>query len=147
MLELLGFISSLITLYIYIIVASAVMSWLIAFNVVNPYNQFVRSIWQGLNALTEPLLRPIRRMMPDLGGIDISPVVLILICAFIQGVIIPGNEEVKEAARLLQEHNFDVRPILYPTVKRGQERLRIVLHSFNTENEIDQLLTILESHK
>ena len=65
----------------------------------------------------------------------------------IQGVIIPGNEEVKEAARLLQEHNFDVRPILYPTVKRGQERLRIVLHSFNTENEIDQLLTILESHK
>ena len=90
MLELLGFISSLITLYIYIIVASAVMSWLIAFNVVNPYNQFVRSIWQGLNALTEPLLRPIRRWMPDLGGIDISPVVLILICAFIQGVIIPN---------------------------------------------------------
>ena len=88
MLELLGFISSLITLYIYIIVAGAVMSWLIAFNVVNPYNQFVRSIWQGLNALTEPLLRPIRRLMPDLGGIDISPVVLILICWFIQQVVI-----------------------------------------------------------
>ena len=65
MLELLNFISSLITLYIYIVIASAVMSWLIAFNVVNPYNQFVRSIWQGLNALTEPALRPIRRMMPD----------------------------------------------------------------------------------
>ena len=80
MLELLNFISSLITLYIYIIIAGAVMSWLIAFNVVNPYNQFVRSIWQGLNALTEPLLRPIRRWMPDLGGIDISPVVLILAC-------------------------------------------------------------------
>jgi len=78
MLELLGFISSLITLYIYIIVASAVMSWLIAFNVINPYNQFVRSIWQGLNALTEPVLRPIRRWMPDLGGIDISPMVLII---------------------------------------------------------------------
>jgi YggT family protein len=90
MLELLGFISSLITLYIYIIVASAVMSWLIAFNVINPYNQFVRSVWQGLTALTEPLLRPIRRMMPDLGGIDISPVVLILICVFIQSVIIPN---------------------------------------------------------
>ena len=58
MLELLSFISSLITLYIYIIIASAVMSWLIAFNVVNPYNPFVRSVWQGLNALTEPLLRP-----------------------------------------------------------------------------------------
>lgn len=90
MLELLSFISSLITLYIYVIIASAVMSWLIAFNVVNPYNQFVRSIWQGLNALTEPLLRPIRRFMPDLGGIDISPVVLILLCAFVQTVILPN---------------------------------------------------------
>jgi YggT family protein len=90
MLELLNFISSLITLYIYVIIASAVMSWLIAFNVVNPYNQFVRSIWQGLNALTEPLLRPIRRFMPDLGGIDISPVVLILLCAFVQTVVLPN---------------------------------------------------------
>jgi YggT family protein len=88
MLELLGFISSLITLYIYIIIAGAVMSWLIAFNVINPYNQFVRSIWQALIALTEPLLRPIRRWMPDLGGIDISPVVLILLCAFVQSVVI-----------------------------------------------------------
>jgi YggT family protein len=90
MLELLGFISSLITLYIYVIIASAVMSWLIAFNVVNPYNQFVRSIWQGLNAVTEPLLRPIRRWMPDLGGIDISPVVLIQLCAFVQTVVLPN---------------------------------------------------------
>jgi YggT family protein len=67
-----------------------VMSWLIAFNVVNPYNQFVRAVWQGLNAMTEPLLRPIRRLMPDLGGIDVSPVVLILACWFIQIVVI-GN--------------------------------------------------------
>jgi YggT family protein len=90
MVRLLDFISALITLYVYIIIAGAVMSWLIAFNVVNPYNQFVRSIWQALNVLTEPLLRPIRRLMPDLGGIDISPVVLILICWFIQQVVI-GN--------------------------------------------------------
>jgi YggT family protein len=90
MIELLSFISYLITLYIYIIIASAVMSWLIAFNVVNPYNQFVRSIWQALNAVTEPLLRPIRRLMPDLGGIDISPVVLILSCVFIQSVVLPN---------------------------------------------------------
>jgi YggT family protein len=90
MLELLSFISSLITLYIYVIIASAVMSWLIAFNVVNPYNQFVRSIWQALNALTQPLLRPIQRWMPDLGGIDISPVVLILLCAFVQTVVLPN---------------------------------------------------------
>jgi YggT family protein len=90
MIELLNFINTLITLYVYIIIAGAVMSWLIAFNVVNPYNQFVRSIWQGLNALTEPLLRPIRRWMPDLGGIDISPVVLIIACWFIQGVVLPN---------------------------------------------------------
>ena len=89
MIELLGFISSLITLYIYIIIAGAVMSWLIAFNVVNPHNQFVRSLWQALNAVTEPLLRPIRRLMPDLGGIDISPVILIIVCWFIQGVLLP----------------------------------------------------------
>jgi YggT family protein len=90
MLELLSFISSLITLYIYIIIAGAVMSWLMAFNVVNAYNPLVRSIWQGLNALTDPLLRPIRRWMPDLGGIDVSPVVLILACAFVQSVVIPN---------------------------------------------------------
>ena len=89
MIELLSFISSLITLYIYIIIAGAVMSWLIAFNVINPYNQFVRSIWQGLNALTEPALRPIRRWMPDLGGIDISPMVLIIVLWFVQGVLLP----------------------------------------------------------
>jgi YggT family protein len=88
MLELLGFISYLITLYVYIIIAGAVMSWLIAFNVINPYNQFVRALWQGLNALTEPALRPIRRVLPDLGGIDISPLVLILICFFIQSVVL-----------------------------------------------------------
>ena len=90
MLELLFFISYVLRLYIYILIAAAVFSWLIAFNVVNPYNQFVRSIWQGLNAVTEPLLRPIRRFMPDLGGIDISPVILILACWFIQLVVI-GN--------------------------------------------------------
>jgi YggT family protein len=87
MVEILGFISSLVQLYIYIIIAGAVMSWLIAFNVINPYNQFVRSLWQGLNAVTEPLLRPIRRWMPDLGGIDISPVVLIIACSLVQVLI------------------------------------------------------------
>jgi len=90
MLELLGFISSLIQLYIYIIIAGAVMSWLIAFNVVNP--TILRALGlQAMNALTEPLLRPIRRWMPDLGGIDISPVVLILACAFVQSVVLPTS--------------------------------------------------------
>ena len=88
MIELLSFINLVINLYIWIIIASAIMSWLIAFNVINPYNQFVRSLWMGFNALTEPALRPIRRFLPDLGGVDISPMVLILICFFIQSVVL-----------------------------------------------------------
>lgn len=61
----------------------------------------------------------------------------------IQIVIIPGNEEVKKVAAVLQQNNFDVRPILYPTVPKGQERLRIVLHAFNTIEEVEQLKNIL----
>ncbi|MGE0204175.1 MAG: YggT family protein [Hyphomicrobiaceae bacterium] len=75
---------------IWIIIASAVMSWLIAFNVINPYNQFVRTLWTAFNAVTEPLLRPIRRLLPDMRGIDISPVVLILILMFIRIVVLRG---------------------------------------------------------
>ena len=90
MIELLSFINLVINLYIWIIIAGAIMSWLMAFNVINPYNQFVRSVWTGLNALTEPALRPIRRFLPDLGGIDISPMVLILVCWFIQIVVLPN---------------------------------------------------------
>lgn len=90
MIELLGFISYLITLYTYVVIASVVMSWLMAFGVVNAYNSTVRSIWQALNALTEPLLKPIRKMMPNLGAIDISPIVLLLGCFFIQSVVIPN---------------------------------------------------------
>ena len=77
----------LIQLLIYIIIASVIMSWLIAFNVINPYNQFVRTLWNAFNAITEPLLRPIRRRMPDLGGVDISPMVLILGLILVRYVI------------------------------------------------------------
>ena len=90
MLELLNFISYLITLYTYVVIASVILSWLLAFNVINGYNPFVRSLWNGLRAVTEPLLMPIRRMMPDLGGIDISPVILLLACFFIQSVVLPN---------------------------------------------------------
>jgi YggT family protein len=74
-------------LYIWILIAAAVLSWLIAFNVVNTRNPVVASIGQFLYAITEPLLRPIRNMLPNLGGIDISPVVLILIIIFLRYVI------------------------------------------------------------
>lgn len=73
--------------YTYVIVIVAIMSWLIAFNVINVYNEFVRSIWNALNALTEPALRPIRRVLPNMGGMDISPVVLILVIIFIRELI------------------------------------------------------------
>ncbi|MFA5957297.1 YggT family protein [Hyphomicrobium sp.] len=90
MLELLGFISYLITLYTYIVIAVVIVSWLMAFGVVNPYNPMVRSIYQGLNAVTEPLLAPIRNAMPNMGGLDISPVILLLACYFIQSVVLPN---------------------------------------------------------
>ena len=89
MLSVLHFIDQyLISLLIWIIIGSAILSWLIAFNVVNPYNQFVRSLWDLFHRVTEPMLRPIRRLLPDMGGIDISPVILILILVFIRVVVI-----------------------------------------------------------
>jgi YggT family protein len=90
MIELLGFISYLITLYTYVIIASVILSWLMAFGVVNPYNRFVSSLAQALAAVTEPLLRPIRNALPDLGGIDLSPLVLLLGLFFIQSVVLPN---------------------------------------------------------
>ena len=74
-------------LYVYVIIAAAILSWLVAFNVVNSYNDVVRSIWNLVTALTEPLLRPIRGMIPNFGGIDISPIILLLLIFFIQRVI------------------------------------------------------------
>ena len=89
MVSVLNFIDHiLIDLLIWIIIASAIMSWLIAFNVINPYNQFVRTLWDLFHRITEPMLRPIRRLLPDMGGIDISPVILILILMFIRIVVI-----------------------------------------------------------
>ena len=90
MIPLLNFISQLLSIYVFVIIASAVFSWLYAFNVVNTRNQFVSMIGQFLYAVTEPVLRPIRRFLPATGGIDLSPVVLILIIWFIQAVILPN---------------------------------------------------------
>ena len=74
-------------LYKYVIIGSAVMSWLIAFNVVNIRNDAVRSVWNGLTALTEPLLSRIRRFLPNTGGVDISPVILFLLILLIEQII------------------------------------------------------------
>jgi YggT family protein len=85
---LLNVILLALQLYTYLIVASAILSWLVAFNVVNTRNNFVRSIWNFLDAVTEPALRPIRKILPNLGGVDISPIILILLIIFIQNLIV-----------------------------------------------------------
>lgn len=85
---LLMFIAYLINLYEYVVIAAVVMSWLIGFNVINSQNPFVRSLWQAITAMTEPLLKPIRRLMPDLGGLDLSPVILLLACLFVRWIVI-----------------------------------------------------------
>ncbi|MEW4461304.1 YggT family protein [Roseibium algicola] len=75
-------------LYTYVIIASAIFSWLYAFNIVNSSNQIINSIGRVLYNLTEPALRPIRRFLPDLGGVDISPVILLLAIIFVRQLII-----------------------------------------------------------
>ena len=76
-----------IDLFIWVLIISAILSWLIAFNIVNTQNQLVYLIRDFTYRLTEPLLAPIRRMIPDLGGVDLSPIILILILYFIQMVL------------------------------------------------------------
>jgi len=80
-------ISQLIWIYIWILVASAVLSWLVAFNVVNTRNDIVRNVGYFLYRITEPALRPIRAVMPNLGGIDISPIILIVGLMFLERLI------------------------------------------------------------
>jgi len=75
-------------LYIWLLIAAAVLSWLVAFNVINARNQFVAMVGDFLYRITEPVLRPIRNMLPSLGGIDVSPVVVILIIILIKDIII-----------------------------------------------------------
>ena len=90
MIPLIQFIAMVISLYIWVIIASAILSWLIAFGVVNTQNRFVYMVADGLHRLTEPALRPLRRFVPDLGGIDITPIILILLLIFFRDVVLFG---------------------------------------------------------
>jgi len=78
MAELIGFLVYVLQLFIWIIIIQAILSWLVAFNVVNTSNRFVYTVLTGLDRILNPFLRPIRRLLPDMGGIDLSPLVLIL---------------------------------------------------------------------
>ena len=88
MLELIRFINFLLDLYIFILFAAAILSWLVVFNVVNTRNPAVAMIADFLYLVTEPSLRPIRERLPNFGGIDISFIVLILIIYFIKMVVL-----------------------------------------------------------
>ncbi len=88
MIALFSLIVTVIDLFIYLLIASVIASWLVAFKVINTQNRFVYQVMTFLYRITEPVLRPIRRVLPSLGGIDISPVVLILVLWFVQRLLI-----------------------------------------------------------
>ncbi len=86
--SILNIVIIILDIYVWLLIAAAVLSWLIAFNVVNTRNQFVGMVGDFLWRITEPVLRPIRSVMPNLGGIDLSPVVLILLIILIKDIIL-----------------------------------------------------------
>jgi YggT family protein len=90
LLALLQIIQLLLDLVWWIIVIQAVLSWLIAFNVINTHNDFVRTVWNALGRMTEPLYRPIRRVLPDFGALDLSPLVVLLVIFILSNIVIPN---------------------------------------------------------
>ncbi|WP_188236131.1 YggT family protein [Sphingopyxis sp. LK2115] len=84
---LLDILSILLNILWWIIIVQAVMSWLIAFNVINTHNDFVGQLWYVLDRITEPLYRPFRRIIPDFGGIDLTPMVVLILLIILQGPV------------------------------------------------------------
>jgi YggT family protein len=89
MIRVLEFVDYLLGFYSFILLAAAILSWLIAFDVINVRNNLVRSLVHALSALTDPVLAPLRRVIPPVGGLDLTVLVLFLIIQFIRAVIIP----------------------------------------------------------
>jgi YggT family protein len=85
--SLLMLIDTVLGLFVFVLIFAVVMSWLVSFNIINVHNHFVRLLYDFLHRVTEPALKPIRRWLPNLGGIDISPVVLIIAVYFIQNLL------------------------------------------------------------
>ena len=90
MIALLQIVQLLLNLVWWVIVIQAILSWLIAFNVINTHSDFVRSVWNALQKITEPLYRPIRRVLPDFGALDLSPLVVLLILYILTNIVIPN---------------------------------------------------------
>ena len=89
MLAVIDILMILLNVVWWIIVIQAIMSWLIGFNVINLHNDLVRSVWYALQKMTDPLYRPIRKIMPDFGALDLSPLVVLLIIYILQAVVLP----------------------------------------------------------
>ena len=87
MIALLQTISMLLNLVWWVFLIMIIFSWLISFNVINTRNQFVATVWRILNQITEPILRPIRRIIPPVGGLDLSPILVFVIIFFLQSFI------------------------------------------------------------
>ena len=87
MYSVLMLIDRIIDIYVWVIILSAVLSWLVAFDVVNMRNRFVYLVGDTLNRLTEPVYRPIRRLLPDMGGLDLSPLIVILALWFLRDLM------------------------------------------------------------
>jgi len=90
MIALYQILQLLITVVWWIIIVQAILSWLIAFNVINTSNDFVRQLLYALDRLTEPLYRPIRRILPDLGALDLSPMVVLLLLLVLSDILLPA---------------------------------------------------------
>jgi len=90
LLALLQIVQLLLNLVWWVIVIQAILSWLIAFNVINTHSDFVRSVWNALQRITEPMYRPIRRILPDFGALDLSPLVVLLILYILTNIVIPN---------------------------------------------------------
>ena len=90
MIALLQIVQLLLNIIWWIIVVQAILSWLIAFNVINTHSDFVRSVWNALQRITEPMYRPIRRILPDFGALDLSPLVVLLILYILQNIVVPN---------------------------------------------------------
>ncbi|SEC00600.1 YggT family protein [Bradyrhizobium erythrophlei] len=90
LIRILTFVDWLLGFYVFLLIFAAILSWLVAFQVVNTRNDLVRQVLYALEVLTEPLLRPIRRVIPALGGLDLSFLVLFFAIQFIRSVIIPS---------------------------------------------------------
>jgi YggT family protein len=90
LIALLQIVQLLLNLVWWVIVIQAILSWLIAFNVINTHSDFVRTVWNALQKITEPLYRPIRRILPDFGALDLSPLVVLLILYILTNIVIPN---------------------------------------------------------